>query len=302
VDVSGRPHETDGEQNCGPLPASAQVMLLPRSEWISIVAFAGLVLLAWPRNLGRIRQAKIATIGAAAMAIVVFVSLILPRLVSSRAASDVRNWIPCLLLLLFYSQAGQFVTRFDVETETRLERLDERWIRPCLKWCSERRPGIWLLTCLEAAYFTYYMAVPLAVGALYWLGKQQELDHFWTVVLLAAYGSCGMLLFVQTRPPRMIGEKWSACLPCGKLRALNLWILRHGSIQVNTLPSAHVAITAACALVLLQVGAGWVALAFLGIAIGIAFGAVAGRYHYGVDAILGFLLGAVAFLAGHVQF
>jgi membrane-associated phospholipid phosphatase len=146
------------------------------------------------------------------------------------------------------------------------------------------------------------MAIPLAVGALYWLGKQQEADHFWTVVLLAAYGSCGMLPFIQTRPPRMIGEKWSACLLRGRLRALNLWILRHGSIQANTLPSSHVAITAACALVLFEVGAGWVALAFLGIAIAIALGAVAGRYHYGVDAILGFLLAAVAFLAGRVQF
>jgi hypothetical protein len=37
---------------------------------------------------------------------------------------------------------------------------------------------------------------------------------------------------------------------------------------------------------------------FLGIAVGIAFGAVAGRYHYGVDALLGFLAAAAAFVAG----
>jgi hypothetical protein len=274
-------------------------MPLPRaSEWISILAFAGLVVLAWRRSLNRVRQAKIASIAVAAVAITVFISLILPPVVSSLAASDARDWIPCLFLLLFYSQAGQFVARVDVEIERDLERLDQRWVAPCLKWCSERRIGVWILTCLEAAYFSYYVSIPLAVGALYWFGKQREADHFWTVVLLAAYGSCGMLPFVQTRPPRTIGEKWSACLPCGKLRVFNLWILRHGSIQANTIPSAHVAITAACAFVLLQVGAGWAGLGFLGIAIGIALGAVSGRYHYGADAILGFLVAAAALLAG----
>jgi hypothetical protein len=274
-------------------------MLLPRpSEWISVLAFGGLIVLAWRRNLDRARQVKISAIGGAAIAVTVFASVILPLLVSPPAASAVRNWIPALFLLLFYWQAGQFVTRADTEVERRLERLDQEWVAPWVKWCSERRIGAWILSCLEAAYCSYYVAIPLAVGALYWSGKQREADHFWTVVLIACYGSCGVLPFIQTRPPRMIGEKWTACLPCGKVRALNLWILRHGSIQANTIPSAHVAITAACALVLVQVGAGWAGLGFVGIAIGVALGAVAGRYHYGTDAILGLVLAGAAFLAG----
>jgi hypothetical protein len=274
-------------------------MLPPRaSEWVSILAFAVLIVLAWRHKLDRARQAQIAAIGVAANGITVYTAVILPLLGSAPSARYVRDWIPCLLLLLFYSQAGQFVTRSDVEVEMRLELLDQRWVAPWLKWCCGRRMGAWLLTCLEAAYFSYYLAIPLAVGALYWFGKQRQVDHFWAVVFLASLGSCGTLPVVQTRPPRLIGEKWSECLPCGKLRALNLWILRHGSIQANTIPSAHVAMATACALVLLNAGTGWVGLCFLGIAVGIAFGAVAGRYHYGADAVLGFLAGAAAFLAG----
>jgi hypothetical protein len=271
--------------------------LLRPSEWISILAFGALVVLAWRRYLDRRRQAKISVIGGAAIAVTVFASLILPLLVSPSVASAVRNWIPALFLLLFYWQAGQFVTRADTDVEMRLARLDQRWVAPWVQWCSDRRIGHWILSCLEAAYCSYYVAIPLAVGALYWSGKQSEADRFWTVVLIACYGSCGVLPFVQTRPPRMIGEKWSACLPCGKVRALNLWILRHGSIQANTIPSAHVAITSACALVLVQVGAGWAGPAFIGIASGVALGAVAGRYHYGADAVLGLILAVAAFLA-----
>jgi len=273
-------------------------MLFPRvSEWISIVAFAALMVLAWQRNLNRVRQAKVAGLGAAAIGVTVFASMILPLAVPPATASVVRDSVPCLLLLLFYSQAGQFVTGADFELEKRLERLDQRWLCRPLEWCSGRRIGVWILTCLEAAYFYYYVSIPLSVGVLYWLGKQRDADYFWTVVLVAAYGSCGMLPFIQTRPPRMLGEKWSVCLPSGNVRTLNLWILRHGSIQANTIPSAHVAIATASALALLEIAPLWVGLSFLGAAIGVALGAVAGRYHYAVDVILGFALAAAAFLA-----
>jgi len=59
-----------------------------------------------------------------------------------------------------------------------------------------------------------------------------------------------MLAFVQTRPPRVLEEKWGLSLASGRLRAFNLWILRNGSVRANTFPSAHVAIVVACALAL----------------------------------------------------
>jgi len=49
---------------------------------------------------------------------------------------------------------------------------------------------------------------------------------------------------------------------------------------------------------LLRVGPVWVGLGFLAIAISIALGAVAGRYHYLADAILGFLVAGAAWLGG----
>jgi membrane-associated phospholipid phosphatase len=96
----------------------------------------------------------------------------------------------------------------------------------------------------------------------------------------------------------MLGEKWSAELPAGRVRAFNLWILERGSIQANTLPSAHVAIAGACALSLLRLGPLWAGAVFLWIAVSIALGAVSGRYHYALDAILGFVVAGIALLVG----
>jgi membrane-associated phospholipid phosphatase len=138
--------------------------------------------------------------------------------------------------------------------------------------------------------------MPLALAALYLSGRGREVDHFWTVVLLAAYASCAVLAFVQTRPPRVVDCESSAPPVSGRVRAFNLWILRSGSIQANTFPSAHVAIATACAFSLWNLMPAWAAAAFLWMAAGIALGAVAGRYHYAADAILGAIAGAAAFL------
>jgi hypothetical protein len=51
-------------------------------------------------------------------------------------------------------------------------------------------------------------------------------------------------------------------------------------------------------LVLLGAGLLWVGLIFQWIAVSIAAGAVAGRYHYAMDALLGASTAVAAFLAG----
>lgn len=272
---------------------------LRAAEWITLVAFSSFSALAWRRRaLDRTRRTSIIALGVSAVAITIFVSLALPRLVPPRTASIVRDWVPYLFLFLFYSQGGQFVTGADAELEAKLARLDRRIVAPPLAWCAGRPAGVSILTYLELAYLSYYPALPLAMVALYASGGQPSAPQFWTVVLLAAYGSCGTLPFIQTRPPRVLGEKWSASVPFGRVRAFNLWILQRGSIQANTLPSAHVAITTACALSLLRLGPLWVGIVFLLIAVSVALGAVSGRYHYAADAILGAMVACAALLVG----
>ena len=84
-------------------------------------------------------------------------------------------------------------------------------------------------------------------------------------------------------------------VPRSPVRALNFWVLRHASIQANTFPSTHVASSTACALVLLHVAPA-VGLGFAALALLIALGAVAGRYHFAADAVLGALLALAVFV------
>jgi membrane-associated phospholipid phosphatase len=74
-----------------------------------------------------------------------------------------------------------------------------------------------------------------------------------------------------------------------KIRSVNLFILRHASIQLNTFPSAHVASTIGASLVLMRFAPA-MGIVFLMIALSIATGAVVGRYHYALDVILGAVL------------
>jgi len=138
--------------------------------------------------------------------------------------------------------------------------------------------------------------VPMGLSALYLMRKGREADHFWAILLAATYACYLLVPYLQTWPPRLLREDWSRFLPSCKVRAFNLWILRYGSIHANTFPSAHAASSMACALTLLILAPAWVGMIFLWIAFSIALGAVAGRYHYAADAILGNLVALAAFL------
>jgi PAP2 superfamily len=270
---------------------------LRAAEWINLLAFSSYTTLAWRRrSLDQATRAKAILIGAVGLAITIFAALLPSRLLSPLAASVTRDWIPYLLLLMFYWQAGQFVTRADTAFEARLEYWDRRLVSPWLEWCVAHPLGTWILGYLELAYMFCYASLPLGLASFYFLHQERAADHFWTVVLLATYPSYGMLPFLQTRPPRALGEKWSAGLPSGRIRAFNLGILRHASIHANTFPSGHVASSLGCALILLRLGPTWVGLGFLWVAVSISLGAVIGRYHYLADAIAAVIVSLAAFV------
>ena len=266
------------------------------AEWINILAFSCFVILAWcRRGLGATRRARITSIGFVALGMTAIASLVLPRVLGPLPVSVIRDWFPYALMLMFYTQAGHFVTGVNVEFQARLESLDWRIVAPALEWCKRSAAGSWILMVLELAYLLCYVSMPSGLAVLYLLGLRHHTDWFWTVVLPSTYACYAMLPFIQTQPPRMLPETRSVQPLPGNVRALNLWILRHASIHANTFPSAHVASTTACALVVLWLapGIGWV---FLAIAILIALGTVSGRYHYVADAVLGAATALAAFV------
>jgi hypothetical protein len=266
------------------------------AELINLVYFFFLIALAWVRPLAASRRAKATALAVTASAIV-WGAQFLGRALQPLPASVIRDWLPAPIFLVAYWTAGLFFTAPNEELQDRLMRFDGKILRRLRQYREGAGVPAWAAVWFELAYHLCYPLVPFGLGVLYLLRMGRYSDGFWTIVLPAAYLCDAALPFLQTIPPRMMQAGEEPVLPATKVREFNVWILRRGSIQANTLPSAHVATAFSVSLVLLYL-APWAGVVFLFVSIGIALGAVLGRYHYAVDALLGAALALVSFLAG----
>ena len=175
--------------------------------------------------------------------------------------------------------------------EAWLVHIDNRWRLPIAA------PN-WLLCALELSYLLAYPLVPAAFMFVWVYGRLADTDRFWTAVLLSGFACYGTLPWLISRPPRVLVRlKPDTTIEGGAARmglsAANAFVLARVSHGLNTFPSGHVAVSVAAALEVMSISrpAG---LAMLGVAAGIAAGAVAGLYHYAVDVAGGVALGIAA--------
>jgi hypothetical protein len=106
-------------------------MLMPlrASEWISVLAFSGFVALAWQRRLDLVRRVKITALGSAGIVATLFAALVLPGLAGPLSTSTTRDLLPCVLILLFYSLPGLFVTGANAGSRRGSFNLTSGWSR-----------------------------------------------------------------------------------------------------------------------------------------------------------------------------
>jgi len=119
---------------------------------------------------------------------------------------------------------------------------------------------------------------------------RDQVDRFWVAVLVAGFACYVTLPWLVSRPPRMFDAHQT---PQRGVASFNTSVLRTMSHQFNTFPSGHVAVATAVALTVLPVSIG-AGVLFGIVALGIALGAAAGRYHYGIDVLAGALVGVAA--------
>lgn len=201
--------------------------------------------------------------------------------------ADVRLWLAHAYLALAYwtpallvpAECRSGVTAFDA----RLARLHERVDVPAL-------PAS-IVPALELAYLLCYLVVPTAFVFVWANGDIADGDDFWIAVLLSGFLCYGSLPWLISRPPRLRNAATTA-----GIRRANEWFLGRLSHGLNTFPSGHVAVSIAAALEVtpLVPSAG---IALTVVAAAIAAGAVAGRYHYSVDVLLGASVGTTVSLS-----
>jgi membrane-associated phospholipid phosphatase len=245
-------------------------------EWLTFVFFLTFVVIAWTRPLPARRRTMITVNAAAGIAA-------LWLLQSTR----LRNWLPLGFIPLAYWQTGYFVLPINQKLQSKLQSFDQRFLRSL-------QLGPTVNFWLELAYLLVYPLVPAGLIALYAAGMGHVAEEFWNVVLPPAYMCYATFPFIQTLPPRAIEQQAMWEPKRTRIRILNLFVLRHVSIQANTFPSGHVAASLAMAFELLR-HAPLIGIVFLIIAIAIAGGAFVGRYHYGLDVLIGAALAGISF-------
>ena len=204
---------------------------------------------------------------------------------SDLAAPVVWVVVPSLALLGSYRVSGLFFVRASLPLEQRLLAWDAVLLHRSgvLRAYYASRPIVREL--FELFYLLVYATVPLGATVLL-IGGQQDhaLASYWTLVFTAELACYAALPWLQTRPPRAIEP--APAVASGPLQRLNRQLLKHGSIQVNTLPSAHAAGAVAVALGV-YIAMPLAGLIFLVVAAGITLATMLGRYHYAIDSILG---------------
>ena len=258
------------------------------SEWIQSGFATILAIAAWVYPIALRRRLTITLLAACAV-VAVDLARLSEYVLQPIQASILRDWLPVPLMLIPYWQAGQFFKGPNEKIQARLTKIDRSVfdLMSRLGWTF----GAFARLTLEWAYMLCYPLVPLGLATLYAAGLRRYANTFWFFVLVPTYLCYVITPFVPALPPRSIGPQGTGpssmeSRALRNSRVFNLWILKHGSIQAISFPSAHVASALAVSLVLLH----YVPIAgivFLVIAFWIAVAAVVGGQHYVIDVVLG---------------
>ena len=205
-------------------------------------------------------------------------------LAASRLSPDLRGWLGHAYLV-----AGYWVPALLVPAHHRPGRFEAWLVRGNERWRSfPRHLPSWIASSLELSYLLCYVLVPIAFGCIWATGSVADVDRFWTAVLASGFICYASLPWLISRPPRVLhGDQDN-----GGIRGINQFVLARVSHGLNTFPSGHVAVSLAAALEVFAVSRA-AGIALVAIAVAIAVGAVVGRYHYGLDVLLGAALGII---------
>ena len=217
-----------------------------------------------------------------------------PAFLTEPVSSQLRIWAPALLILLAYHQSGQLFNKPWQKFEAFLLELDRKILGRFFRDPEATKINPALSGYFEVSYLACYVLVPAALAVLVLMDSQDRIEKFWMVVLPSTYVCYALSLLFPAFPPRLLNADQMMRIPPTGSRALNLWILRHASIQANTFPSAHVAACTSASLIVFQHNV-WMGSGFLWISFSIAAAVVMRRYHYLADAVLGISIPFVFF-------
>jgi membrane-associated phospholipid phosphatase len=258
------------------------------SEWIVLVYLAYVAALAWFRPMAGRARTVVTAVAATDATLIVWLGAR-----ASPAALAARDWLPAAHILVGYWLSGPLFTGPMPRAERWLVSSDRWWFELAgLQWFAHRGPRA-ILELFELAYLSAYVVIPLGFAIVYWPPGAVDADRYWTPVVFAELLCFAMLPWIRARTPDALGAYVAINGRAVAVRRLSRAIQSRASIRVATIPSGHAAGAMATAL-----AAGAFAPAalvpLLVVALLIGAGSVVGRYHYAVDVLSGFAIGAMA--------
>jgi membrane-associated phospholipid phosphatase len=208
------------------------------------------------------------------------IPLVLAALVPWPSVALARDWAPAVYILISYYASGTLFVGPSARFEAWLARADS-WL-PLMSRLARLPPS--LEAVVEVLYAGTFLVIPAGFAVLVAYGFRAQADRYWTMVSIAEYVSFGLLPWLPSRPPWLV-EQLNPDHSRGIRKAGLLWV-RRTSHCANTFPSGHTAGSLTIALVVMPF-APVPGILLLAVAIGIAIGCVAGRYHYAVDVVAG---------------
>jgi hypothetical protein len=258
---------------------------MPTWGWVGVAYGIGMLVIAASRRPSRQATAIIASgLYALASAGLAMIDDIWAQVILPGAMTLAGYWLSGLFIGAPQPRLERWLLQSDRRLFERLQ-IDHR---------LDAAPH-WVLDVIELIYSLVYLVVVAGALVLAPLGKDALLAY-WAVVVPAELVCCAALPFLRCRPPRSLEADGVIARRNSIMRRLNTVIVNRGSVQVNTIPSAHVAaaLGAGLAMASWRPFAGATVIVF---AILIAVAAALGRYHYAVDCLLGAVVALLIWLA-----
>lgn len=213
-----------------------------------------------------------------------------------RAADFLRAAYPLLLIPFLYSElailnvavwGGHYFDDSIIALEQALFGA-----QPARDWAPVM-PWAWLSEPLHAAYVAYYGIIYLPPLLLLLAGKREAFHATVFALMLAFFVHYLFFLYYPVQGPRYLFPPPVADGAQGPVYALAHRLLEAGSSRGAAFPSSHVGVSVAQTLMVARFAPLWAAPVGV-LTIGLGLGAVYGGFHYGIDAVAGLMLGALA--------
>ncbi len=239
-------------------------------------------------------------IGNALVAIMIFACARWAPIGKSRFTDFLRAAYPALLFGYFYTQTGGLMRLFYPEfLDAGLTAWEAQVYGGSVTiWLDQNFLGGGTLTTitteiLSACYFGYYLMMPAIMIPLLVLKRYDQIGEMLTAASITFAVSFNLFWFFPIEGPRwFFAQTFTHDINGPIFREMVQFVIRNGAVHGGAMPSTHTGVAIVFLVYLYRYYRRWF-YASLPIVIGIAIGAVYGRFHYITDIIVGALIAAV---------